>query len=319
MIRNIKKLNITTILTSLLALGGLATPTIAQNNDYIIHLNNNQIMFDMNKMLRDFDVSYECLQGTDDRYRTIQILYARRQNYLERIQAAGIFQWSQMGGYTAKKRCEIISNNIQNDFIEGKKTGTWTKYSSGKINGHPVICSLNTNQKRQCQNGDEILFTLKPKDNPGDILVFLANDKEPMDKNYFDRMVQKIQGDQHEMRKWYPQLFTPYTKPLQTSQTYNPYSGSWSGGYQLDSGNPNSCGTGGQLQFTVDGQGVLRGILLTPEEKIQLNGVVNPDGSFVGVGNEGTKAKGNFSGNEFVGVYGNQTWGCFGRIGGRKF
>ncbi len=110
-----------------------------------------------------------------------------------------------------------------------------------------------------------------------------------------------------------------YTKPLQISQAYNRYSGSWSGNFQLDYGNPNSCSSRGQLQFTVDGRGTLRGILLASGEKMQFNGNVQPNGTFVVFGNEGTEARGNFYGNEFVGVYGNQTWSCSGRIGGRKF
>ncbi len=109
------------------------------------------------------------------------------------------------------------------------------------------------------------------------------------------------------------------TKALQISQIYNRYSGSWNGNFQLDHGNPNSCSSRGQLQFTVDGQGVLRGILLASGERMQFNGVVKPNGIFVAVGNEGTEARGNFDGNQFVGVYGNRTWGCSGRIGGRKF
>ena len=110
-----------------------------------------------------------------------------------------------------------------------------------------------------------------------------------------------------------------YTKPLQISQAYNRYSGSWSGNFQLDTGHPNSCSSRGQLQFTVDGRGTLRGILLASGEKMQFKGYVQPNGTFVVFGDGTTQARGNFSGNEFVGVYRNQIWGCSGRIGGRKF
>ena len=108
------------------------------------------------------------------------------------------------------------------------------------------------------------------------------------------------------------------TKNLQIAQIYNSYSGSWSGNFQMDRGNFD-CISRGQLQFTVDSQGTIRGLLLASGEEIQLNGVVKPDGNFVATGNEGTEARGQFSGSRFVGVYGNQTWGCSGRIAGGKF
>lgn len=106
---------------------------------------------------------------------------------------------------------------------------------------------------------------------------------------------------------------------LQISQIANSYSGSWSGNFQMDRGELNSCSSRGQFQFTVDNQGALRGILLASGEEIQLYGVVKPDGNFVATGNEGTEARGSFSGNRFVGVYGNQSWGCSGRIEGGRF
>ncbi len=70
-------------------------------------------------------------------------------------------------GYTPEKRCQIVSQKFQ----EYNQNGDLKFLTTGKVNGQPVICPTSQNGG----NCNGVLFTLKPGQNPNQVLQDLMS------------------------------------------------------------------------------------------------------------------------------------------------
>jgi hypothetical protein len=64
-------------------------------------------------------------------------------------------------GFSAEKRCQIVSERLQQAANQNGGTFKDLDLASGTVNSKPVICTLQSSNKK-C-NKDNILFTLKPE------------------------------------------------------------------------------------------------------------------------------------------------------------
>jgi Circadian oscillating protein COP23 len=64
-------------------------------------------------------------------------------------------------GFSAEKRCQIVSDRLQQAANQNGGTFKDLDLASGTVNSKPVICTLQSGGKK-C-NKDNILFTLKPE------------------------------------------------------------------------------------------------------------------------------------------------------------
>ncbi len=155
MIMNTRKLALKTILTSIVAIGGLVSPAIAQanyDNAQDLEQTNSFTLIANNKQLKD---EFRCELGENNFYRTIA--YTRQGRRIGLITWKGIT--NQGSGYSPEQRCRILAYRFQ----RFSDAGQLRYVSTGRMNRQPVICISSSGG--QCQTNG-LLLTLDPKDNP---------------------------------------------------------------------------------------------------------------------------------------------------------
>ncbi len=155
MIKNTHKLTLKTILTSIIAMGGLVAPAIAQGT---YNTANNQTTANYSTFLANNTPQkdeFRCELGDNNFYRTIA--------YTKQGRTIGLITWkgvtNQGSSYTPEQRCRILAYRFQ----RFSDAGQLRYVSTGIMNTQPVICISSSGGVCQ-RNG--LLLTLDPKDDP---------------------------------------------------------------------------------------------------------------------------------------------------------
>lgn len=113
--------------------------------------------------------------------------------------------------YTPSKRCQIVSERLQQAANLNGGTFKNLQLASGTLNSQSVVCALQSNE-REC-NGKNILFTLKPENahNPESIIQKIFTFAQDGSSSLNESASRKSQVDMN-LGDWEQQAFAGATK-----------------------------------------------------------------------------------------------------------
>ncbi|MBD2043745.1 COP23 domain-containing protein [Microcoleus sp. FACHB-672] len=107
--------------------------------------------------------AFECRQ--DDYYVTVAV---RKNGTVSDPMIVWTTEEFSEAGFPPAKRCAEVTSRLNSAIAQNSGTLNGLYLTAGRVNGLPVICSVN-NTRAGC-NGNNVLFTLKRENNPNTVL-----------------------------------------------------------------------------------------------------------------------------------------------------